>query len=170
MSTEQFELRELRREDAQRCADLERQLFPGDNPWPRDVFLVEFSHPTTLYLGAFEDGFLVAYAGLAMMGPVEDPEFEIHTVGVDPEYQRRGLGRVLMDQMMTMADSHDGPVFLEVRTDNDAAIAMYEAFGFTTLATRKNYYRPSGADAYTMQRPRLSDRRSSGNSGDRTNL
>lgn len=170
MTTDQFELRELRREDAQRCADLEGQLFPGDNPWPRDVFLVEFSHPTNFYLGAFDDGLLVAYAGLAMMGPAEDPEFEIHTVGVDPEFQRRGLGRVLMDQMMNVADGHDGPVFLEVRTDNDAAIKMYEAFDFQILATRKNYYRPSGADAYTMQRPRLSDRHSSGNPDDRTNL
>lgn len=101
----------------------------------------------------------MAYAGLAMMGPADDPEFEIHTIGVDPEFQRKGLGRVLMDQMMHAADSHDGPVFLEVRTDNVPAISMYEAFGFKTLAVRKNYYRPSGADAYTMQRPRLSDRK-----------
>ncbi|WP_293954516.1 ribosomal protein S18-alanine N-acetyltransferase [uncultured Corynebacterium sp.] len=167
---DQFELRELRREDAARCAELEKQLFPGDNPWPRDVFAVEFSHPTNFYLGAFDDGYLVAYAGLAMMGPTEDPEFEIHTVGVAPEYQRKGLGRVLMDQMMHTADSLDGPVFLEVRTDNEPAIKMYEAFGFTTLATRKNYYRPSGADAFTMQRPRLSDRQSSENPADGTNL
>lgn len=157
--SEQFELRELRREDAERCADLEQILFPDDNPWPRDVFAVEFSHPTNFYIGAFDEGYLVAYAGLAMMGPVDDPEFEIHTIGVDPEFQRKGLGRVLMDQMMHAADSHDGPVFLEVRTDNVPAISMYESFGFKTLAVRKNYYRPSGADAYTMQRPRLSDRK-----------
>lgn len=170
---DQFELRELRREDAQRCADLEKVLFPGDNPWPRDVFVVEFSHPTNFYIGAFDDGQLVAYAGLAMMGPTEDPEFEIHTIGVDPGYHRRGLGRVLMEQMMHVADSHDGPIFLEVRTDNDPAIRMYEAFGFHVLATRKNYYRPSGADAFSMQRPRLSDRQASGtseNTGDGTNL
>lgn len=156
--SEQFELRELHREDAQRCAELEAALFPGDNPWPRDVFVVEFAHPSNFYLGAFDGELLVAYAGLAMMGPADDPEFEIHTIGVDPAYQRKGLGRVLMDQMMHAADSHDGPVFLEVRTDNTPAISMYEAFGFQTLSVRKNYYRPSGADAYTMQRPRLSDR------------
>lgn len=166
MTANQFELRELRRGDAERCAELERVLFPGDNPWPRDVFVVEFSHPTNFYIGAFDDDHLVAYAGLAMMGPAEDPEFEIHTIGVDPDVQRRGLGRVLMDQLMQVADSHDGPVFLEVRTDNLPAIRMYEAFGFTILATRKNYYRPSGADAYTMQRPRLSDRRDGAGSSD----
>lgn len=156
--TETYELKELRREDAARCAELEQILFPGDNPWPRDVFAVEFSHPNTFYIGAFDDDYLIAYAGLAMMGPADDPEFEIHTIGVDPEHQRKGLGRVLMDQMMHVADSHDGPVFLEVRTDNVPAISMYEDFGFQTLAVRKNYYRPSGADAYTMQRLRQSDR------------
>lgn len=175
--TESFELRELQLPDAGRCAELEAILFPGDNPWPREVFAVEFSHPTTFYIGAFDGEtttdsggeLLVAYAGLAMMGPAEDPEFEIHTIGVDPDYQRRGLGRVLMEQMMHIADSYDGPVFLEVRTDNTPAIAMYEAFGFHTLATRKNYYRPSGADAYTMSRPRMSDRRSE-KPADGTNL
>src|SRR5699024_11076935 len=85
MTANQFELRELHRGDAERCAELERVLFPGDNPWPRDVFVVEFSHPTNFYIGAFDDDHLVAYAGLAMMGPAEDPEFEIHTIGVDPD-------------------------------------------------------------------------------------
>ena len=44
-------------------------------------------------------------------------------------------------------------VFLEVRTDNAAAIALYESAGFVNVGLRKRYYRVSGADAYTMQRP-----------------
>ena len=43
-------------------------------------------------------------------------------------------------------------MFLEVRTDNEAARALYEAEGFTVVGLRKRYYRPSGADAYTMRR------------------
>jgi len=45
------------------------------------------------------------------------------------------------------------PAYLEVRTDNTAAIALYQAHGFERLGLRKNYYQPSGADAYTMVRP-----------------
>jgi ribosomal-protein-alanine N-acetyltransferase len=47
----------------------------------------------------------------------------------------------------------DDTVYLEVRTDNVAAIAMYESAGFVNIGLRKRYYRVSGADAYTMQRP-----------------
>lgn len=153
-----FDIRGLRAEDAARCAELEQLLFPGDNPWPRDVFLVEFNHPYTFYWGVFDGELLVGYAGVAMLGPREDPEFEVHTVGVDPAYQGQGLGKALMDQMVHAADAVDAQMFLEVRTDNTPAIAMYEKYGFSVLATRKNYYQPSGADAYTMSRKSRSEK------------
>lgn len=157
-----MEIRTLQTRDAARCAELEQILFPGDNPWSRDIFAVEFSHPHTFYIGVFDDEgdeeVLVAYAGMAMLGPRDDPEFEIHTIAVDPEHQRRGLGRLLMEQLMHAADSFDGQIFLEVRTDNKPAITMYEAFGFVNQGMRRNYYQPSGADAYTMSRPSRSER------------
>ncbi|AWB81305.1 ribosomal-protein-alanine N-acetyltransferase [Corynebacterium yudongzhengii] len=153
-----YTVRELKPADAARCAELEKQLFAGESPWPENVFLVEFAAPNTFYVGAFEAERLIAYAGIAMLGPRQDPEFEVHTIGVDPAYQRRGLGRELMDQITHAADLLDGPMFLEVRTDNDAAIRLYEDFGFHTLATRRGYYQPSGADAYTMTRPSRSER------------
>jgi len=43
---------------------------------------------------------------------------------------------------------------LEVRTDNDAAIGLYASEGFTRVGIRRRYYQPSGADAYTMARPK----------------
>ena len=43
-------------------------------------------------------------------------------------------------------------VFLEVRTDNDTARALYESAGFAVVGLRRRYYQPSGADAHTMRR------------------
>ena len=43
-------------------------------------------------------------------------------------------------------------MFLEVRTDNAAAIGLYQSVGFAAVGVRKRYYRVSGADAYTMRR------------------
>ena len=43
-------------------------------------------------------------------------------------------------------------ILLEVRTDNEPAIALYESEGFGRLGLRRRYYQPSGADAFTMAR------------------
>ncbi|MCQ4609619.1 ribosomal protein S18-alanine N-acetyltransferase [Corynebacterium sp. CCUG 61414] len=152
-------IRELTPSDADAVAALEAVLFAGETPWSREVLLTQFAQPYTFYIGAFDDkGALLGYAGLAMLGPRNDPEFEIHTIGVAPEVQRRGVGRELMDQLVHTADLLDGPMFLEVRTDNSAALGMYERYGFSVVGTRKNYYQPSGADAFSMMRPRKSER------------
>ncbi|MCP1387806.1 ribosomal protein S18-alanine N-acetyltransferase [Corynebacterium sp. TA-R-1] len=149
--------RELTPADAPATAAIELDLFADDNPWSQRAFETEFAARHTFYVGAFEGETLVGYAGLAMLGPREDPEFEVHTIGVDRAYQGRGLGRALMDQLVHAADLLDGPIFLEVRTDNVPAIRLYESYGFFILDTRKGYYQPSGADAYSMMRRRASE-------------
>ena len=82
--------------DAPRLAHLEQQLFSGDNPWCAEDFRAEFSQPHTLYLGIELDQQLVAYAGVAFLGPAHQLECEIHTIGVDPAYQGQGIGSLLM--------------------------------------------------------------------------
>lgn len=151
--------RELAVADAEAATAIEAVLFAGDGPWSVKAFVSEIAAPHTFYLGAFEAGEMLGYAGLAMLGPKHDPEFEIHTIGVSPAHQGQGLGRELMEQMLHTVDLLDGPCFLEVRVDNAAAIAMYERFGFSTSGVRKNYYQASGMDAYTMTRPKRSERR-----------
>ena len=151
--------RELAVGDAPAVAALEAEVFAGDNPWSEAAYRVEIGVPHTFYIGAFDGDELAGYAGLAMLGPREDPEFEVHTIGVAPSRQGEGLGRTLMDQLMHTVDLLDGPCFLEVRVDNTPAIRLYESFGFFTAGVRKNYYQASGTDAYTMTRPRKSERR-----------
>lgn len=152
MSYSKLEFRALTRADAPRCAELEALLFPGDSPWPQEAFEHEFAQPRTTYLGIETEGILAGYAGLSQAGPPAFPEFEVHTIGVDPAYQGRGLGAALLGRLVAIADSAGGPIFLEVRTDNAPAISLYEKFGFTRLGVRKNYYPQSHADAYTMKR------------------
>ncbi|AEF42474.1 ribosomal protein S18-alanine N-acetyltransferase [Hoyosella subflava] len=145
-------LRPLAMGDTKRCANLERQLFARDNPWPAWAFEQELRSPDHHYVAADCDGQLVGYAGIALLGPADDPENEIHTIGVDPKYQRRGIGRMLLDDLLAVADLHGGPVWLDVRTDNEAAQELYRGVGFDVVGLRKRYYQPSGADAYVMKR------------------
>ncbi|GFG51952.1 ribosomal-protein-alanine N-acetyltransferase [Mycolicibacterium agri] len=137
--------------DAARCAELEAQLFEGDDPWPAAAFLRELASQHIHYVAARADDKLVGYGGIARLGRKPPYEYEIHTIGVDPAYQGQGIGRVMLNRLLDYAG--DGTVYLEVRTDNVPAIAMYESAGFVKMGLRKRYYRVSGADAYTMKRP-----------------
>ncbi len=136
--------------DADRCAELEGELFPGDDPWPAVAFIRELESVHNHYVAARVGGELVGYAGVSRLGRRPPYEFEVHAIGVDERFQGQGVGRALLDRLLGIADG--GIVFLEVRTDNAAAIGLYESVGFTVVGTRKRYYRVSGADAYTMRR------------------
>jgi ribosomal-protein-alanine N-acetyltransferase len=151
--TTALKLAPLRRADVGRCAEIEQLLFPGDDPWSARAFHSELD-AGHLYLGAYDgDGELVGYAGLAVVGRPGDFESSVHTIGVHPDYQGQGLGKALLRALLDRADELSAPVFLEVRTDNDRAITLYERHGFRRVGVRKRYYQPSGADAYTMTRP-----------------
>ena len=143
----------LTADDAMACAELERVLFPGDGPWPATAFLGEIGAAHTTCLAARDGGRLVGYAVLAALGPAGDREFEVHTIGVHPDRQGRGIGRALLRRMLAVADAEGAPVVLDVRTDNTPARTLYEAHGFEVVGLRRRYYRPSGADAHLMVRP-----------------
>jgi [ribosomal protein S18]-alanine N-acetyltransferase len=141
---------DLTRADAVRCAELEAQLFDGDDPWPASAFIHEMASRHNHYVAARAGDKLVGYAGIARLGLLPPHEYEVHTIGVDPAYQGKGIGRRLLDALLAFAKK--SAVYLEVRTDNVAAIALYRSAGFTEVGLRKRYYRVSGADAYTMRR------------------
>jgi [ribosomal protein S18]-alanine N-acetyltransferase len=141
---------ELAPGDADGCAELEAQLFPGDDPWPATAFLRELESEHNHYVAARVDGALVGYAGITRLGRKPPYEYEIHTIGVNKTHQGEGIGRGLLDRLLDIASG--GVVFLEVRTDNAAAIGLYESVGFAAVGVRKRYYGVSGADAYTMRR------------------
>ncbi|WP_051499715.1 ribosomal protein S18-alanine N-acetyltransferase [Nocardia sp. BMG51109] len=148
----------MRPADAARCAELEKKLFPEDDPWPEVAFLSELAGAHNHYVVVRdESGRAIGYAGIALLGAPGDPEAEVHTIGVDPGAQRGGIGTTLLRALLAAAGKRGGPVYLEVRTDNAPAIALYEKHGFHIIGLRRNYYQPSGADAYTMRRRAADD-------------
>jgi [ribosomal protein S18]-alanine N-acetyltransferase len=138
--------------DADRCAELEAILFPGDDPWSARAFRDEL-RAGHRYLAARDGELLVGYGGVALMpGRLgQAAEAEIHTIGVDPAHQGRGIGRALLDGLLSTADEIGATTYLEVRVDNEPALGLYRGVGFTVLGTRRRYY-ASGADAHTMRR------------------
>ncbi|HWJ60203.1 MAG TPA: GNAT family N-acetyltransferase [Sphingomicrobium sp.] len=68
-------------------------------------------------------------------------ESELLLLAVAPEYQRRSVGSVLLDDFIQRSlAAGSRRMHLEVR-DGNPAIAMYEASGFSPAGRRKAYYR-----------------------------
>jgi len=91
---------------------------------------------------------LIGYAGLlAGIG-----EAEVLTIAVDPKREGRGLGAVLLTELMREAARRDcDDVVLEVRVDNERAQQLYRRFGFAGIGVRKGYYQPMNIDALVMR-------------------
>lgn len=148
MTTGTVTLAPPRHEDTPKCAEIEQALFAGEDPWSEKAFRSELDHGN-YYIGAYGDSELIGYAGLA----ASQYEASVHTIAVVRHWQGKGVGKLLLGDLLARVDELAVPVFLEVRTDNEPAIALYLAHGFEHLGVRRRYYQPSGADAYTMGRP-----------------
>lgn len=74
----------------------------------------------------------------------EGTETELYAVGVDPAHAGRGLGRALLDATLArMAEHRPDRVTLYVDGENERAVRMYEAAGFT-VDSRSRQWRRAG--------------------------
>lgn len=90
--------------------------------------------------------------GYAILMPAAD-EAELLNIGVAAAQQRKGLGRVMLNEMLESARTRNMKrVFLEVRPSNVAAIALYRCAGFTEIGVRRDYYQNANGneDALVM--------------------
>ena len=78
-------------------------------------------------------------------------ELHINNVAVRSEYRRRGIGATLLTRILAEARRRKAnAAFLEVRSANQAAQALYEKSGFQAIARRANYYSEPQEDAVVM--------------------
>lgn len=89
-------------------------------------------------------------AGYADMWLAAD-EAQIYNIVIDEPYRGRGIGKALMEHMISRARDVDcRTMTLEVRAGNDTAIAMYHDMGFRDVSVRRKYYRDNNEDALLM--------------------
>jgi [ribosomal protein S18]-alanine N-acetyltransferase len=66
-------------------------------------------------------------------------EAHILSIALDPAYQRRGLGRSLLQRGLDyLAQQGASRVRLEVRPDNTGALRLYESFGFVAVGRTRD--------------------------------
>ena len=78
-------------------------------------------------------------------------ELHINNVAVRSDYRRRGIGAALLNRVIAEARRRKAnAAFLEVRSANQPALALYEKSGFKAIARRANYYSEPQEDAVVM--------------------
>lgn len=141
-------------EDIDDMTELDATCFSA--PWSRASFEAELTtNRLAWYLVAEEmgtdlegqAGLIIGYAGL---WAIED-EGHITNVAVHPDYRRMHLGSILVDTLIAETRKEGLKRFtLEVRVSNQAAIALYQKFGFVSAGLRKGYYEDNNEDAMIM--------------------
>lgn len=127
---------------------IERACFEHD-AWPFLDLMAVLTFPDVIRLKAVEDGQMI---GFVAGDPRKSRQYSwIATIGVLPEYQRKGIGRALLraceDQLQTPS------IRLCVRIDNGGAIRLYEQEDYQRIDVWRNYYK-GGGDALVMEKLR----------------
>lgn len=136
----------MRTRDLRGVLRIEEAVFP--QPWSHRLFVEELAQrKTRSYRAAWVDTTIVGFAGQMLI----DDEAHVNNIAVDPGWQGRGLGAVLLADLVRTALARGGRhLTLEVRVGNEAALALYRRFGLAPVGVRRNYYPVTGDDALTM--------------------
>ncbi len=129
-----IELRTMAYTDLKSVITVEKKAYP--HPWTAGIFrdcLRVGYHAWVMTL----DKEIVGY-GIVMLSA---GEAHILNICIDPDYQKKGLGRYLLHHILKKSKQTDvDMVLLEVRRSNTAAQQLYKSEGFHELGVRKAYY------------------------------
>ena len=120
--------------DLDHVLEIERGIYT--HPWTRGNFIDSLSagyHCHVYRLGGELIGYFVMIVAAG--------EAHLLNLSVASARQRQGIGGTLLAEAMRIGTQCSAKhVFLEVRPSNAAALALYDAFKFKRIATRKGYY------------------------------
>ncbi|MDD2472165.1 MAG: ribosomal protein S18-alanine N-acetyltransferase [Dehalococcoidales bacterium] len=148
-----YHIRLMRQEDALQMADIAREAFPTAQP-PTN-YQREYRNPLAHYIVVLDtksgDGgpvrYMAGYAGFWLIAG----EAHIVDIAVREAYRRQGLGESLLICLLDLAVVLNAvKATLEVRASNQAAITLYEKYGFVLEGRRRRYYLDNNEDALIM--------------------
>ncbi|HUW54688.1 MAG TPA: ribosomal protein S18-alanine N-acetyltransferase [Rhodanobacter sp.] len=140
------QVRAMRMADLATVSALENVSY--EFPWSPGIFTdcLKAGHPCWVLC---VDGMVAGY-GILSMGA---GEAHVLNICIGPAYRGKGLGRHLLRRLLDIARWNGAErVFLEVRTSNPLAKALYESVGFKEIGRRPRYYpaRDGREDAIVM--------------------
>jgi ribosomal-protein-alanine N-acetyltransferase len=147
---EEAQFRPLSAQDLNQVMRIEVEVYPF--PWTRGNFEDALRAGYTAW--ALFDGAqsMVAYA-IAMLAV---DEAHLLNLSVAQAYQRQGYGWKTLEWMAQCTRDYGArTLMLEVRPSNEAALRLYQRYGFLRIGTRPGYYPAVGGreDAVVMRVP-----------------
>lgn len=107
------------------------------NPWTKKMLECELNSPLSILENEERDGIIVGYA----LGRVVADEAELLKICVLSGWRKQGIAEKLLGSLLKkMRENGAAACFLEVRSKNAPALALYQKMGFEQIALRRNYY------------------------------
>ncbi len=143
-----IEFRQADKDDLHELSSLETEVF--SDPWDEETIAhylkMSEKDKATYVLYDEADKKILAYV---IVQTLYD-EMEIMRFAVIPTRRREGLGKMLMNMLISAAKEHEvEKIILEVNSINYKAISLYKSLGFIEVGRRKDYYK-QGEDALLM--------------------
>jgi [ribosomal protein S18]-alanine N-acetyltransferase len=141
-------LRPLYLSDLSELWQLDLRCFVNGEAYERETFRYLLTNPKAIARQIRSEwDEMSAFA----IGVIEDDGCgHLTTIGVAPEYRRKGLARLILHEIeRSFLTRNVTTVHLEVRTDNLSAQRLYEGLGYAVVKRMDRYY-ASGHDAYLM--------------------
>ena len=129
--------------DIPQIANIEKLCF--STPWSENAIKESMVSKTEFYVANVGNN-IAGYMGISKIAG----EGYVTNIAVLPHYRRRGIGKKILEYVINTSKNELEFISLEVRVSNEAAISLYEHFGFENVGRRKRFYSNPQEDAFIM--------------------
>ncbi|HEX5038193.1 MAG TPA: ribosomal protein S18-alanine N-acetyltransferase [bacterium] len=143
--TDDYLIQKMTESDLPEVLAIESASFP--TPFTINLFRMELNLNVAHLFVIRKDGKVIGYIDFWRVGP----EVHLITIGVQPDFRRRGVGTKLIEFMLGEARKNRvETVSLDVRPSNAAGLKLYQKFGFRQAGVRRRYYQDNDEDALVL--------------------
>ena len=136
IDNENINIRKILEKDFERIYQIENSSF--NTPYSRRILKFFIKNEYCIPILIEKGNIIIGYAiGILKYGG----RGHLISLAIDPEYRKKTYGKLLLERLLDMfKDDNKKIIHLEVRKTNQAALKLYQNFGFKIIGEKKDYY------------------------------